>query len=89
MYFNSNSFGIDIMHLVLEGVAKHLLQSWMGKMTFDDRSEEHVNQSYIISLTGWAEIGRTIAGGRKMIPSVFRRSPRDISKHSAGFKAVE
>jgi len=61
----------------------------MGQMAFDDISEEHVDQSYIISLNGWAEIGRTMGRGRKMIPSVFGRSPRDISKHSVGFKAVE
>jgi Transposase family tnp2 len=88
------SFGIDIMHLVLEGVVKLMLSLWMGKVSMDNVEKDRRHNSmhcleYILDSKTWELIGALMHKARTTVPSVFGRAPRNIFKHHAGFKAVE
>jgi hypothetical protein len=89
-----DSFGIDVMHLILEGVVKLMLSLWMGdwsgdKQNDDDSSNDGIDVDYILGVKQWEEIGYFMREARRTVPNIFGCAPHDICKHNAGFKAVE
>ncbi|GES88847.1 hypothetical protein GLOIN_2v1463696 [Rhizophagus clarus] len=61
--------------------------SYSGK--FYPKNDKRNSNNYTISSKTWVEIGEIMKKNRSNMPSDIRRSPRNIIKHSAGFKAVE
>ena len=47
------------------------------------------NGDSILSHNVWKEIGNIMHSSRKQMPLEFGRPPRNIFKHSNGFKATE
>ncbi|GET66571.1 transposase domain-containing protein [Rhizophagus irregularis DAOM 181602=DAOM 197198] len=81
------SFPVDIMHLFFENIAPHMFRHWIGK--FYPKNDERNSNNYTISSKTWIEIGEIMEKNRSNMPSDIGRPPRNIIKHSAGFKAVE
>lgn len=81
------SFGLDIMHL-FSNVAKAMWNTWTGQLLpepiFDDPQD-----SYLLSKTDQAQIGKEMCDASEHIPVFVSRTPRDISKHKNSFKAVD
>lgn len=75
------------MHLFFENVAPHMFRHWIGK--FYPKNNEWNSNEYTISSKTWVEIGEIMKRSRSHMPPDIGRPPRNIVKHSAGFKAVE
>ncbi|GET66568.1 transposase domain-containing protein [Rhizophagus irregularis DAOM 181602=DAOM 197198] len=56
---------------------------------FYPKNDERNSNNYTISSKTWIEIGEIMEKNRSNMPSDIGRPPRNIIKHSAGFKAVE
>jgi hypothetical protein len=59
----------------------------MGK--FYPKNNEQNSNDHTISSKIWIEIGKIMEQSRSYMPPDIGRPPRNIIKHSAGFKAVE
>ncbi|GET50952.1 transposase domain-containing protein [Rhizophagus irregularis DAOM 181602=DAOM 197198] len=68
-------------------VAPHMFRHWIGK--FYPKNNEWNSNEYTISFKTWVEIGEIMERSRSHMPPDIGRPPRNIVKHSAGFKAVE
>jgi hypothetical protein len=75
------------MHLFFENVAPHMFRYWTGRF-YKTNDERNLND-YTISSKKWIEIGRIMEQSRPYMSPDIGRPPRNIFKHSAGFKAVE
>lgn len=64
-----------------------MFRHWMGK--FYPKNNERNSNDYTISSKTWFEIGKIMEQSRSYMPPDIGRPPRNINKHSAGFKAVE
>ena len=49
----------------------------------------HINEEFVLSNDIWKEIGNIMHSNRKQMSLEFERPPRNIFKHSNGFKATE
>ncbi|PKC54152.1 hypothetical protein RhiirA1_477878 [Rhizophagus irregularis] len=85
--FRQKTDDLDIMHLFFENVAPHMFRHWIGK--FYPKNNEWNSNEYTISSKTWVEIGEIMERSRSHMPPDIGRPPRNIVKHSAGFKAVE
>ena len=75
------------MHLYFENIAPHMLRHWTGK--FYPKNDKRNSNEYTITSREWAEIGEIMERNRQNMPSDIRRLPRNIAKHSSGFKTAE
>ena len=74
------------MHLFFENIVSQMFKLWSGHFFKDD----NLNQTpFIISKSSWDTIGILMTNNKKQIPLIFGRSPRNIFKHNAGYKAEE
>ena len=73
------------MHLFFENIAPIMFSLWSNSF-FKDEIE---HKPYNLSNNELKEIGEKMASMRKDMPLDIGKPPRDISKHHAGFKAVE
>ena len=74
------------MHLFFENVVLQMFKLWSAHFFKDD----DLNQtSFIISKSSWNSIGTLMQNNKKQIPLIFERSPQNIFKHNAGYKAEE
>lgn len=64
-----------------------MFRHWTGK--FYSKNDEWNLNEYTITNREWVEIGEIMERSRKDMPTDIGRPPRNIIKHSAGFKAVE
>jgi hypothetical protein len=80
--FPYSSFPIDSMHLLSCNLAKGL-----HHLLHQEFNQEDQEQPWCLDRREWARIGRDMAAVRW--PSVWGQAPRDISLHSASFKAAE
>jgi hypothetical protein len=80
------SFPIDIMHLFFENIAPQMFRLWSSRFFKDDNLNTTL---YTISKPSWDLIGESMKDNKKMMPLAFGRSPRNIIKHNAGYKAEE
>jgi Transposase family tnp2/Domain of unknown function (DUF4218) len=85
------SFPADIMHLVLQNVAPTLYQLWtQKKLPIDKRSHPNFTpQAYHLGNASINEIGASMVGARKDLPTYLCHTPRRIDNHHKGFKAAE
>ena len=74
------------MHLFFENIAIHIYKHWTG--TFFKNNDLN-NEEFVLSNDIWKEIGNIMHSSRKQMPLEFGRLPRNIFKHSNGFKATE
>lgn len=82
-----NSFGLDIMHL-FSNVAKSMWNVWTGNL-LPEPDFDNPADSYLISSNQQADIGQEMCQAGRHVPVFVSRTPRDISKHKASFKAVD
>ncbi|CAJ0878897.1 1319_t:CDS:2 [Entrophospora sp. SA101] len=75
------SFPLDIMHLFFENMAQKF---WSGNFY----KNVDLDENYLIGKKDWKEIGTILHNNKYNMPS-NGRIPRDIYKHSAGYKAEE
>jgi len=80
------SFPIDIMHLFFENIAPQMFRLWSSRFFKDDSSNI---TPYTIAKPSWDMIGVLMQNNKKRIPLAFGRTPRNIFKHNAGYKAEE
>ncbi|CAG8721411.1 22236_t:CDS:2 [Gigaspora margarita] len=74
----SDSFTIDIMHLLYENIPKYMLQHWYGCFYMNDILN---NNEYTLQKKTWNDIGSLMDKSKKIIPSDFGHPPRNIIKH--------
>ena len=74
------------MHLFFENIVIHMYKHWMG--TFFKNNDLN-NEEFVLSNDIWKEIGNIMHSRRKRMPLEFGQPPRNIFKHSNGFKATE
>jgi len=80
------SFPIDIMHLFFENIAPQMFKLWTSRFFKDD----NLNATpFSIPKSSWEEIGIQMQTNKKNMPIEFGRSPRNILKYFAGYKAEE
>ena len=60
-----------------------MYRHWSGKFF---KNKELNDENYVLSDRQWKEIGNIMHTSRKQMPLEFGRPPRDIFKHSNGFK---
>ncbi|CAH1760518.1 8935_t:CDS:2 [Entrophospora sp. SA101] len=80
------SFPLDIiMHLFFENVGPNMCKFWSGNFY---KNNINLEEDYLISKKDLQEIGNILYNNKYNIPS-NGRIPRNIYKHSAGYKAEE
>ena len=73
------------MHLFFENVGPNMYKFWSGNFY---KNNINLEEDYLISKKVWQEIGNILYNNKYNIPS-NGRIPRNIYKHSAGYKAEE
>lgn len=85
------SFGLDLMHLI-SNVGRMFWEIWTGSVLPEHilaNEESSDQQSYILQKADQAQIGWEMSQAAKLIPMAVSRTPRNIEKHKASFKATE
>jgi hypothetical protein len=73
------------MHLFFENIGPNMYKFWSNKFY----KINNLEKVYSVSKKDWKEIGRILEQNKNNIPSSIGRVPRNIHKHSAGYKAEE
>jgi hypothetical protein len=72
------------MHLFFENIGPNMYKFWSGCFY----KNINLDEGYLIEKKNWKEIGNILSENKYNMPS-NGRVPRDIYKHSAGYKAEE
>lgn len=81
------SFGLDVMHL-FSNVAAKMWSLWCGTV-LSNVTYEDTGESYILSKMVQEQIGHEMARSSRTVPVSVSRTPRNINRHKASFKATE
>jgi hypothetical protein len=73
------------MHLFFENIGPNMYRFWSDK--FYKKNDQ--KKAYSISKNDWQEIGRILEQNKYNMPTSMGRVPRNIYKHSTGYKAKE
>ena len=74
------------MHLFFENIAPQMFKLWTGRFF---KNDDLNNAPFVIPKSSWETIGVQMQNNKKNMPLEFGKSPRNIFKHHAGFKAEE
>jgi len=82
------SFPLDAMHLFYQGVVSRVLVPLLSG-TFWKDPPSNDDDGMKVPNPVWARMGRDLADGKKMTPSIYGRYPKNIDIHASKYKAED